>query len=177
MYAIRSYYGSNKITLSVLGLSVRTGIPSSLDFETFTQTPEKAAANWLAVKGYETYKKAGASLTAESNGYKKWSNRLAIATLYNNGSESRPFNILSDKSTTLSARNQTTLDLETVTLFAGMAWLNDTYHWQTYKTNQGERNGLLTENTVRRQNADGFTGLKVTVKNRFTADVTRNNFV
>ena len=85
-------------------------IPSSINFDDFTQNPWKAAGNWLAMEGYEDYEGIHLGLTHTTAPI--FENDQLVVTLKLGGFagnhqnfEPRPFNTLREQSTVLGSRS------------------------------------------------------------------------
>ncbi|HEY3372753.1 MAG TPA: TonB-dependent receptor plug domain-containing protein, partial [Prolixibacteraceae bacterium] len=80
--------------LNLLGAFIQTDafIPSSIDLKTFEQTPQKAAANWAATRGYEDYQKAFGGLTLQQGFNRNWLTKVSLFGQTNSNKELRPFN-------------------------------------------------------------------------------------
>lgn len=130
-------------------IDLKAYIPSSLDEETFKNNPEAAAGNWNTIKGYEEYQKYLAGISISNN----IGTTLKIKTVFFGGGknlyESRPFNILNDKTRNLGVRSRLELETSGLKAILGFELLNENIDWSTYETLQGEQGDLLdaiTEN-------------------------------
>lgn len=97
---------SKKSTLSFFGIATRLKafIPSSISESAFHIKPESAAATWLAAKGYESYDKLLAGLGFEHQFSEKWSTDISLFSNFKNAYETRPFDILEEKTNMLGFR-------------------------------------------------------------------------
>ena len=136
---IRSNFAFNKkLNLETLvSLTKMKGfIPSSIDLETFQNSPQKAAENWRSMQGYEAYTKgqAGISLNYTPDRYSKIS--LAAFGNFRNADEPRPFNLLLENSNYAGGRGyyQKTVagDAAKITFTTGFELFSEKYNWSTH---------------------------------------------
>jgi len=97
---------ANKGNLSYLGIFTRLKayIPSSLNENDFKNNPEKAAFTWAAAQGYESYDKFLIGLGYDHQFSKKWALKSSLFSTFKEGYETRPFDILEDKTNSLGLR-------------------------------------------------------------------------
>ena len=97
---------SSKGNLSFLGIFTRLKayIPSSLNENDFINNPEKAAPTWAAAQGYESYDKFLIGLGYDHQFSNKWSLKSSLFSNFKEGYETRPFDILADKTNSLGLR-------------------------------------------------------------------------
>lgn len=128
-----------KLELSFLlhGIDVNSFIPSSIDEETFQNAPEKAASNWLSVKGFERYTRVLTGLKANYSITQNLSNTTLLYGSFLDGYESRPFNILDDQSGQVGIKSYVTYKKGGVSLRSGVDYLVETYNWSLYETGGG----------------------------------------
>jgi iron complex outermembrane receptor protein len=88
-----------KGSLSFLGIFTRLKafIPSSINENDFRNNPEKAAGNWAAAQGYESYDKSLFGIGYQYSFFDKWSFKSSVFSNFKKGYEPRPFNILDEK--------------------------------------------------------------------------------
>lgn len=135
------------------GTKMNAKIPSSLDLQTFQQSPEKAASNWAAIKGYEDYTNGqfGVSLDFTPDNMHK----ISAATFgsFRDADELRPFNRLEESSNYLGSRayGQKTIIGESskFILSTGIEFFREKYNWSTISNSAGA--DLLSDNMERRQ--------------------------
>ncbi|MCK4922152.1 MAG: TonB-dependent receptor [Bacteroidales bacterium] len=120
------------LSLIVLYTCIFGEIPSSLDAETFLNSPEKAAKNWLNVEGYEKYHKLGISAVVKSLLGNNLSNKFSTNLVYKNPYEVRPFNILDDNNYSLSFGDRIKYYHENWMISAGADIFLENYQWETY---------------------------------------------
>lgn len=92
--------------LSLLGIFTRLKafIPSSLNENDYNNRPENAAANWAAAQGYESYNKLMIGLGYDYQFSKNLSLKSSFFSNAKHGYETRPFDILEDKTNLLGLR-------------------------------------------------------------------------
>lgn len=136
---LRSEYAiSKRANLSALiqVTKMKGFIPSSLDFPTFQDTPQKAAANWKGIEGYEAYTKGQMGLSLDV--FPGALNKISIAAFgsFRNADELRPFNLLEEHSDYMGWRGyyQKTMGGETIriTLTSGIEFFREKYNWSTW---------------------------------------------
>jgi len=165
------YFGTHfQALLTLCYTDVYSRIPSSLDRKDFLDNPEKAAENWLAVKGFESYRKlvAGISLQADLPGSVK--NKLVLYGAFNNPYESRPFNILDDRSAIAGFRELVQKTIGRTDLSLGIEFFRERYSWQIYETESGNRGMLLNDNLETRQFFNLFAFGRFTPTERLVID-------
>lgn len=143
-----SNYERTRVELTLMMLNDYAQIPSSLDFETYRNSPQNAASNWLAVNGYEEKQKWLAGLTVDQSIGTDFSNRT---TLFGGGSkafERRPFNDLDDDNNRFGLRNQLRYHRENLALVLGTELFTEQYKWRTYlvENNQEQTVNDIDEN-------------------------------
>lgn len=125
-------------------------IPSSIDWKTFQEAPQKAATNWAATKGYEDYDRFYGGISVQQSLSKNWQFRISTFGHLNRNDELRPFNILQEKNHFLGFRS--TLEKTyrstrtTLRLIAGNEFFRENYQWQTFQNKNREQGNLLSDN-------------------------------
>jgi iron complex outermembrane receptor protein len=94
-------------SLSFLGVytKLKAFIPSSINETDFNNNPQKAAATWLAAKGFESYDKFLFGIGYEQELGNRWVLKSSIFTNYKKAFEPRPFDILDDQSASVGVRS------------------------------------------------------------------------
>jgi iron complex outermembrane recepter protein len=148
------YAVSEKVKLEALVklTKIKGFIPSSVDRNTFLESPEKAAANWLGIRGYEAYTKGqlGLSLNVQTGSQSK----ISAATFgsFRDADEPRPFNLLLENSNFLGWRGyyQKTVpgELVKVTLTSGLEFFRENYNWSTWSNDNADQ--ALSDNQEKR---------------------------
>lgn len=139
-------------TINLLAAFIQTDafIPSSIDLKTFQATPEKAAANWAATRGYEDYKKAFGGTTVHQDFNWNWLAKVSIFGQFNKNNELRPFNILQEKNHYLGQRSviekKYISGKTTNRIMLGNEFFTENYQWQTRQNNNRVAGNLLSDN-------------------------------
>ena len=146
----------NKLSFHLLLTGLYARIPSSLNETDFLESPQKAAANWLAIGGFEEYTKlsGGAGWNHQIN--RRWRNHLTVFTAWQDPYESRPFNILDDASFSLGLRDQVRYQGEKITVQAGAELFFEQYQWKIIETISGLEGALQTHNSEIRRYGNLF---------------------
>lgn len=142
------------LTLSMVDLFAR--IPSSLNEEDYVKEPWKAGGSWGEVKGYEEYFRMLGGLSLESRPDKNTLNKLVVFSTYADPYESRPFNILDDRSINLGFRELFQYELKSWKLNLGMEYFHEWVDWKIYDTNEGARGALMTHQDEIRKYMNAF---------------------
>ncbi len=98
---------SSNGSLSFIGNYTRLKalISSSLNENDFLNQPEKAADNWAAAQGYESYDKVLLGLGYQNQLSEKWSFKTNVFSNFKDAYEPRPFDIIDDKTTSFGLRS------------------------------------------------------------------------
>ncbi|MGB1217153.1 MAG: TonB-dependent receptor domain-containing protein, partial [Saprospiraceae bacterium] len=137
-------------------------IPSSLDSMDYADTPTQAAFTWGNVRGFEDYTKlqTGISFTSELGRAGNFFLANSVFGTFFNSYESRPFNILEEKSQALGFRSTIKYEFNRKgrksMILLGTEYFNEKYDWQTFITNDGEQGNQLSDNLEKRQYANIF---------------------
>ena len=124
-----AYEGKTNLSYVAMLSDVKAFTPSSVDESTFLNTPEKAAANWLQVKGFKQYRRLSAGVKAETPINNQWRHVATFSGSVYDQYELRPFNILDDRSFASSVVNQLNYRGTGYAVSAGIEWLLDSYQW------------------------------------------------
>ncbi|PKP10856.1 MAG: hypothetical protein CVU09_04850 [Bacteroidetes bacterium HGW-Bacteroidetes-4] len=118
-------------------------IASSLNERTFTHSPDSAAANWLAINGFENYRKTLLGLRHKYRLTKSMENELIVFGNLYNGYESRPFNILVDDSKKMGIRETATVTFKRTAFHGGFELLKEQYTWSIFESISGNKGDEL----------------------------------
>jgi len=139
-----------KIDLLAAFIKMDAFIPSSLDLKTFQETPQKAAANWAAARGYEDYSRAFGGISVQQNLNKKWQAKISTFGQFNKNNELRPFNILQEKNHYLGFRSVLEKKYQTANattrIMMGNEFFTENYQWQTLQNKNRVAGNLLSDN-------------------------------
>lgn len=130
----------SNLSFTILGTSLKAQIPSSLSHETFTNTPEAAASNWLAVKGYEQYDKIIAGTTFKSNLGNNTTQRTTLFGGYQNTFELRPFNKLAENIVNYGFRSFWFYHNDKFEIISGVEFFSENYNWKTFNDSDKPEN-------------------------------------
>ncbi|HAZ04648.1 MAG: hypothetical protein A2W90_06740 [Bacteroidetes bacterium GWF2_42_66] len=161
-------------TVSLIDL--KSQIASSLNQTDFENTPEKAAQNWVQVRGFEEYKKMMTGISAHQRFSEKTSGTITLFSGYFDEYESRPFNILNDNSVHYGARGKLLTSVRNIQLVTGFEWYREHYNWDIFETIEGSKGGLQNSNSENRNyiNIFGLAYYHPTEKLLLTAGLNLN---
>lgn len=147
-----SSFTHQQTTVNLLAAIIQTEafIPSSIDLQTFQATPQNAAANWAATKGYEDYRRAFGGLTLQQGFAHNWLAKISLFGQTNTNDELRPFNILQEENHYVGERSVVEKKIIsanfTTRLMIGNEYFRENYKWQTLVNNNREAGNLLSDN-------------------------------
>ena len=118
------------IRATVLLIDVYSQIPSSLGRTLFENSPRAAAPNWVAVGGYEKYKKAITGISFTNKLSDRLVNRLTLFGRWNDAYEKRPFNNLDDRSAGGGLRNRLSFRAGKTDWILGTELIFEQYDWK-----------------------------------------------
>ncbi|MFD1315385.1 TonB-dependent receptor [Namhaeicola litoreus] len=103
-----NHFLSEKHTLNFISnyISLKSYIPSSLDFDTYKNNPSDAAFTWGASKGNEDYQKGLFGLSWNYSVNDKSSLKTSIYSTFLASDEDRPFNILEENTLSVGLRSK-----------------------------------------------------------------------
>ncbi|MFW5754715.1 MAG: TonB-dependent receptor, partial [Marinilabiliaceae bacterium] len=142
----RQHFSNHSLFFLANYIHLDAQIPSSLDEETYRQSPEKAAENWLGVEGFEEYDKWLSGITLQSQLTENLDNKLTVFLNHINSYESRPFNILDDQMLTYGLRNEANLLAGPIEITGGAEIFNEQYNWQLKETHNGTEGEKFSDN-------------------------------
>ncbi|UPQ79540.1 TonB-dependent receptor [Flavobacterium azooxidireducens] len=99
---------SEKGKLNFIGIATRLKvfIPSSINQTDFDNSPEIAAANWAAARGYESYDKLLLGIGYDFTFSEKWNWNSTVFSNFKEAYEPRPFDILEDNIVNFGVRSK-----------------------------------------------------------------------
>ncbi|WP_299518195.1 TonB-dependent receptor plug domain-containing protein, partial [uncultured Flavobacterium sp.] len=99
---------SEKGKLNFIGITTRLKafIPSSINQTDFDNSPEIAAANWAAARGYESYDKLLLGIGYDYTFSEKWNWNSTVFSNFKEAYEPRPFDILEDNIVNFGVRSK-----------------------------------------------------------------------
>ncbi len=135
-----SQFGTAKtadFTLLASYVQLKVHIPSSINYNTFVNSPQSAAANWLAIKGFEESKRLITGLSAKKELPGEFQFNMAVFGIWHDELELRPFDIFTQERFTYGTRLLLEKTLKAgkslIELKAGTELIFDTYFYQNYK--------------------------------------------
>ncbi|MCF8363044.1 MAG: TonB-dependent receptor [Prolixibacteraceae bacterium] len=166
---------NSDLSFTVLGTSLNAQIPSSLSRETFTQSPQSAASNWLAVEGYEQYDKLIAGITLKNNLGKNTTQRTTLFGGYQNTFELRPFNNLSEDIVNYGLRSFWFFHKDKFEIITGIELFSENYNWKTFNETQ-ESVSIVNKINEHRMygNISGQVHYNITSRARFSGAINLN---
>ncbi|MDF1572544.1 MAG: TonB-dependent receptor [Bacteroidales bacterium] len=147
----------NMFTFHLLVTDLYSQIPSSLNAADFSENPEKAAANWLAIEGYEAYEKVTAGAGWKHQLSDRWENHLTVFSAWQDPYESRPFNILDEVSFTFGLRDYIQYRTNRLNIQAGIELFAENYQWEIVETFSGTPGALQLHNSEIRRYGNLFS--------------------
>ncbi len=174
--SVWSFSKKSNMQMLLKATKVKGYIPSSLDWETFRESPESAASNWAAINGFEKY--TNAQLGVSFNSYTIKEGKISVAAFgsIRNLNELRPFNRLKESSDYIGwrayiQRNISTPQISFV-LTSGIEMFRENYIWSTFDNDNGE---ILSDNNEKRQYENLFVQIESNFNNRFFVSAGLNN--
>ncbi|MGM0376823.1 MAG: TonB-dependent receptor [Bacteroidota bacterium] len=152
----RQHFSNHSLFFLANYIHLDAQIPSSLDEETYQQSPGNAAENWLGVEGFEEYDKWLSGVTLKSQLTENFDNKLSVFLNHINSYESRPFNILDDQMLTYGLRNEATIFTGPMEITAGAEIFNEQYDWQLKETQDGTEGAKFADNHETRRYINVF---------------------
>lgn len=125
----------NKLNYLFLYSGVNSQTPSSIDEQTFINTPSLAAANWLNVKGRKDYERFLGGVRLESPIGRRFKNIATLSGSSYDQYELRPFNILDDKAMSFTFQENVMFTHSLFSVSAGFEWLYENYFWRILQNN------------------------------------------
>lgn len=152
----RTGSGKNRLSIHFLATDLRAGIPSSLNATDYFNDPALAAGNWRAVNGFEDYTRITGGTTWEHRFNDRWKNSVSAFSSWLDPYESRPFNILDDRSLTAGIREVLNFTREHWQLSTGVELFRESYDWKIFETLSGEKGDLQLHNSELRRYGNLF---------------------
>ncbi len=129
--------GGNSLNFLTNFTRLKAFIPSSINEETFINSPESAASNWAAAKGYESYDRGMLGVSYEHSFSPALSNTTTVYLNFRDAYEPRPFDILKEERVSAGARSRFNLEtsvLEKITrLSFGAEYYREWYESGTFE--------------------------------------------
>lgn len=169
MNSIWSFTPKASLQLLLKGTKMKACIPSSLDLPTFHETPEKAAANWKKIEGFEEYNNGqfGISLNILTDN----NHKISAATFgsFREANELRPFNRLEENSNYIGWRAyvQKTINdsRNKFIISSGIEFFREKYNWSTFSNSATA--DLLSDNMEKRQYENLFIQMESSFSDKY----------
>ena len=140
----------HKFNLIINHTDLKAFIPSSLDWETFNNSPRKAASNWAATQGFEDYKKSLVGVSMSSNWENNWTSTASLFGQLRNSEELRPFNLLEENSHYFGGRflveKTVKTDNASWKYTLGNESFFEAYNWSTFENEERIKGEILSNN-------------------------------
>lgn len=158
LFSYNKFEISESTSLSALFemVDLKAYIPSSIDLATYLNNPEKAAANWAAVRGNEDVRKLRGAVSMKKK--LNETSHLSSTTFVTHSTnlELRPFNLLSENTFTTGGRYRYVIESEKFRFQTGIESIAEWYNWSTYRNQRAEPVNMLTDNREIRTNINYF---------------------
>ncbi len=156
---------NHEFNLIINHTGLKAFIPSSIDLETFKNTPSKAAGNWAETEGFEDYEKILAGFSVKSSWRKNRQSNISIFGNQYKNYELRPFNILHEESYYYGNRiifeKKVKKENSTWSWNLGNESFFENYKWATFE-NVGQLQGeFLSENKENRNYINFFASSNI----------------
>lgn len=127
-------------------VDLKAYIPSSIDYQTYLNTPQSAAANWAAIKGNEDVRKIRGAATFRHKFSEKTGFSLTGLLAHSTNLELRPFNLLKQESLTGSTRFSFSYKSGNFEWITGTELFVEKYDWATYRNQEAKPENRLSDN-------------------------------
>ncbi|MGQ8335043.1 TonB-dependent receptor [Sunxiuqinia sp. A32] len=153
-------------------------IPSSIDKDTYQNSPEKAAANWAATEGFEDYQKLLGGFSVSSEWKRNKSSQISLFANQYKNYELRPFNILKEDSYYWGGRfifEKLLINQKAEWKFTiGNESFFEKYNWLTFENNDRQQGLLLSKNRENRNYLNNFVQITLTANQKLIASFGTN---
>jgi iron complex outermembrane recepter protein len=127
-------------------VDLKAYIPSSIDYQMYMNTPQRAAANWAGIKGNEDVRKIRGAATFRHKLSEKSGFSLTGLLAHSTNLELRPFNLLNEESLTGSTRFSFSYKSENFEWITGTELFVEKYDWATYRNQEAKPENRLSDN-------------------------------
>lgn len=121
---------SSKLNYLLIYSGVKSFTPSSVDEQTFLNSPWMAASNWLNVNGRKDYERLLGGVRLESRVGRALRNIATLSAGIYDQYELRPFNILDDRAMSFNLHENLMYSRTEFSVSAGFEWLHENYFWK-----------------------------------------------
>jgi iron complex outermembrane recepter protein len=164
------YSFSENVNIQVLltATKMKAFIPSSIDYPTWEQYPEQAAANWKAIEGYEEY--SAGQFGISLNIFTDKNEKISVATFGNikEADELRPFNKLEENRNFIGWRGYIQKNISgeniRITLTSGFEFFREKFNWSTHSNDLNRV--ILSDNVEKRSYENLFFQMETGFYNR-----------
>ncbi len=170
-----------KLDFLINYIDYNAGIPSSIDAADFREAPRRAAANWLAARGFEDNRYTLTGVSYSHRFQKNLRTTNSIFYTYLDHYEPRPFNILDEFTHGFGFRSLTEGKLWNGEFTIGAELYKDEYNWQTFfnqfRDNDGNgslQGAQLSDNKEFRSQLNLFGGYNLRITPKLKAQVGLN---
>lgn len=146
-------------------IDLKAYIPSSLSKAAFDTAPESAASNWLGVRGHEEYTKILSGMSLKKHITSNTHYQAELHFNWQQGYESRPFNILDDQSVMGGIRQLFSLKGPSAKAAFGFEYQFQQYQWEIFETVGGSPGMQISSFDEFRQQINLFGHVSHSVKN------------
>ncbi|MEN8116128.1 MAG: TonB-dependent receptor [Bacteroidota bacterium] len=147
-----SFSEKSNLQLLLKATKMKGYIPSSLDYDTFQESPENAATNWKNIEGFEEY--TSGQFGISYNRFTLNEGKISVVAFgsLKNLDELRPFNRLEESSEYVGVRAyiQKVISKKNTRLVftTGAEMFRENYNWTTFDNNNAQ---ILSDNKEKRQ--------------------------
>ena len=127
-------------------VDLKAYIPSSINYQTYMNSPKSAAANWAAIKGNEDVRKIRGAATYKHHFSDKSTLSFTGLAAHSTNLELRPFNLLSEDALTGSGRVSYVFKTKNFEWNSGTEFFREKYDWGTYRNKEAKPENLLSDN-------------------------------
>lgn len=153
-------------------------IPSSINKETFENTPQAGAPTWVDAKGFKQYKSVLGGVSYEFESSRNFKNATSVFINYKDNNEPRPFDVLRQYNFAFGARTAFTGHFSIGTIKSnfnfGAEYFQDDYKGGTFENLYEENNSRgslqgnqLTQNNQNRNFYNAFAQLRFAFSEKF----------
>src|SRR5690606_28337238 len=156
----------NRLSFLASFTRLKAYIPSSVNEETFINSPQSAASNWAQSRGYESYDQGNIGVSYLHSFSANFSNITSLYLNFRDAYEPRPFDILKEERVSAGARTRFNLDTDVFDLASrisfGTEHYNEWYETGTFENlyqefeNRGSVAGLRLSNNEQSRNYSNF---------------------
>jgi iron complex outermembrane recepter protein len=175
----------NRLSLLANFTRLKAYIPSSVNEDTFLNSPESAASNWAQARGFESYDLGSIGVSYEHSFSTNFINTTNVYLNFRDAWEPRPFDILKEERVSAGVRTRFNLDTFLFELSSRLSFGAEYYH-EWYETgtfenlyrqfeNMGSVAGLrLSNNEQNRNYSNLFAQMELDISARLKVEAGAN---